>query len=335
MEVCGNEAGALVGTLFFIRPGRKKDAGETLAPVLMPEQPTPANASASANIANNENLQFNFTLHSIKHGNAMATFNSPAKYAIVWKIAVILFIFIAGIAMADDSQQKTFAARAEKTFRDTQRQFQADESNVTNAVQFAKACYDWADFATADHERASLANSGIEVCRQILASNPGAAAAHYYLALNLGQLARTKGLGALKLVKEMESEFKTALDLDANIDFGGSARGLSLLYRDAPGWPMSIGSKRKAKTYLEQASKIAPDFPENLLIIIESDLKWGDRSDARKQLEALNALWPEAQKKFTGEQWQRDWADWTDRRNIAGKKLDENSEPLKSPRGGQ
>jgi len=30
------------------------------------------------------------------------------------------------------------------------------------------------------------------------------AAAHYYLAMNLGQLARTKSVGALKLVKQME-----------------------------------------------------------------------------------------------------------------------------------
>ena len=65
--------------------------------------------------------------------------------------------------------------------------------------------------------------------------------------MNLGQLARTELLGALKLVKEMEREFKTAADLDKQFDYAGPERCLGLLYRDAPGWPASIGSRRKAR----------------------------------------------------------------------------------------
>jgi tetratricopeptide (TPR) repeat protein len=264
----------------------------------------------------------------------MATLNSLVKQAIHWKVAAILFIFIAGIAMAEDSQQK-FAARAEESFHQAQKQFQSDENNPSNAVQFAHACYDFADFAKNDSQRAELANDGIDVCRKILTANPKLAEAHYYLAMNLGQLARTKSLGALKLVKEMEPEFQTALGLDKQIDFGGSARSLGLLYRDAPGWPMSIGSKRKAKTYLQQALQIAPDFPENILVMAESDLKWGDRADAQKQLDAIDALWSKAQKNLSGENWERDWADWTNRRDVVRKKISEVSAPLKSPRSGQ
>lgn len=235
------------------------------------------------------------------------------------------------ITFASD-QQKKFAGRAEKAFQQAQKQFQTDESNPTNAWQFAKACYDLADFAANDNQRVTLANEGIGICRQILAANPKTAAAHYYLAMNLGQLAQTKSFGALKLVKEMEMEFQTALNLDKQIDFGGPARSLGLLYRDAPGWPMSIGSKRKAQTYLQQALQIAPNFPENLLVVIESDLKWGDRTDAQKQLDALDALWPKAQKNLTGENRERDWADWTTRRDNAKKKLTEISQPMQSPR---
>ncbi len=236
--------------------------------------------------------------------------------------------------MADDSQQK-FAAHAEENFRSAQKQFQSDENNPSNAVQFARACYDFADFAKNDSQRADLANQGIDVCRKVLASDLKNADAHYYLAMNLGQLARTKSLGALKLVKQMESEFQAALNLDKQIDFGGSARSLGLLYRDTPGWPMSIGSKRKAKMYLQEALQIAPDFPENFLVMAESDLKWGDRADAQKQLDALDAFWPKAQKKLSGANWERDWVDWTNRRDAAKKKLSENSQPTQSPRNGR
>ena len=59
-----------------------------------------------------------------------------------------------------------------------------------------------------------LAQQGIAACRQLIARTPKSAPAHYYLAMNLGQLARTELLGAFKLVREMEREFKTAVGLD-------------------------------------------------------------------------------------------------------------------------
>lgn len=53
---------------------------------------------------------------------------------------------------------------------------------------------------------------------QNVARDPKSAAGHYYLGMNLGQLARTKLLGALKLVDEMEREFKAAVALDERFD---------------------------------------------------------------------------------------------------------------------
>ncbi|MCX6930190.1 MAG: hypothetical protein NT154_44320 [Verrucomicrobia bacterium] len=58
------------------------------------------------------------------------------------------------------------------------------------------------------------ADQGIAACRLAIMRETNSAPAHYYLGLNLGQLARTKGLGALKLVDQMEREFNRAHDLD-------------------------------------------------------------------------------------------------------------------------
>lgn len=60
MEFCV-KTGAFVGVSFLSNPGIKNVAGETVAPVLMPEQPAPEKANAVANIANNRKLQFNLT----------------------------------------------------------------------------------------------------------------------------------------------------------------------------------------------------------------------------------------------------------------------------------
>lgn len=262
----------------------------------------------------------------------MATFYSITGNVKKWRFVVAILAFAAGTAFADGASNQVFAARAKAEFQRTESQYRSTPQVASNAVSFARACFDYADFAPDDKQRAAIASQGIDACRQVIARDPQNAAAHYYLAMDLGQLARTETIGALKLVREMETEFKTALDLDSRLDFGGPARGLGLLYRDAPGWPASIGSKRKAKNYLEQAAKIAPDFPENILNLAETDLKWRDRDGAKKQMDALDVLWPVAKTNFPGEAWERDWADWTDRRQAAQKKLDEFSPPLKPPR---
>ena len=147
-----------------------------------------------------------------------------------------------------------FAARAEAEYHRAQTQFQSNTNDPAAAWQFARACFDFADFATNNTERAALASQGIAACRQSLARESNSAPGHYYLAMNSASWRDTKrNLARLKMVREMEREFKTAAELDEHFDYAGPARCLGLLYRDAPGWPVSIGSRRKAREWLEQA----------------------------------------------------------------------------------
>jgi tetratricopeptide (TPR) repeat protein len=251
------------------------------------------------------------------------------------RLAAAIFIFAAGIASAGEAQNKIFAARAGAEFQRAQIQFQSATNNPTNAWQFARACFDFADFATNDTERAMIAVQGIAACRELIIQKPKSAPAHYYLGMNLGQLARTELLGALKLVREMEREFKTAEGLDVHFDHAGPARNLGLLYRDAPGWPASIGSKRKARDWLERAAKLAPDYPENSLNLVESHLQWRESAAAKLELNALDSLWPMARTNFTGETWEQSWDDWSARREAARKKLGEISAPVKPLKSGR
>lgn len=222
-----------------------------------------------------------------------------------------------------ESQANTlnFAQRAEKAFASAKARFETETNNSEAKWQFARTCYDWADFSTSDKQRADIAKQGIAACHELIDANAASAPGHYYLAMNLGQLAQTKSLGALKIVGQMEAEFKIALSLDPQFDFAGADRGLGLLYLEAPGWPASIGSKTKARQYLQKALKLFPDFPENLLDLIEAELKWNEKRDALRDLAALNELWPVAQKKFVDDKWAWSWADWERRRGLAEGKL--------------
>ncbi len=236
------------------------------------------------------------------------------------KLAVAgLFLCMAASLCTADASKKIYAVRAEKAFLAAQTQFQSATNNTTNAWQFARACFDFAELATNATQRADLARLGIAAGRQLVAREPKSAPGHYYLAMNYGELADAEApsLAAYKLVHEVEREFKTAAELDEHFDFAGPVRNLGELYFQAPGWPLSVGGKRKALDWLERAAALAPDYPENFLNLAEAQLKWRQTAEALKTLQKLDALWPAAQTNLAGVAWESSWDDWRGRRLAA------------------
>lgn len=223
---------------------------------------------------------------------------------------------------SDASQKQSFVAYAQKVLVEARERFHSNPTNSEAAWQFARACFDRAEFAENNTERSKLAVEGINAMRSLIARERDSAPAHYYLAMNLGQLARTRLLGALRLVDEMEDEFKAAQKLDENISFAGPDRNLGQLYFQAPGWPASIGSRSKARRHMERAAELAPEYPENHLNLIEAYLKWNDRKEAGRELKTLELYWPDARTNLTGRAWAPEWADWERRRQkLLGKLL--------------
>src|SRR5690242_19648392 len=98
-----------------------------------------------------------------------------------------------------------FAKQAEAAYQAAITHFQKDTNNADAQIQFSRACFDWADYATNNTRRAVIAEEGIAVARKRIVADAASVPGLYYLAMNLGQLARTKSLGALKLVSQMRS----------------------------------------------------------------------------------------------------------------------------------
>ena len=162
--------------------------------------------------------------------------------------------------------------RVQAAFRTAQARFAGEPANTAAAWEFARTAFERAEYATNNAERAALAIQGIDACRQTLARDAKSAPMHFYLGMNLGQLARTKLLGALPMVGEMERAFQAAAELDAQFAHAGPDRCLGLLYYQAPVIG-SVGSRTKARKHLERAAEIAPGFPENRLNLAEAYLK--------------------------------------------------------------
>src|ERR1043165_4648483 len=217
--------------------------------------------------------------------------------------------------------QNESAARARRLYWEADARYKKEPNNIEAAWQFGRACFDAADFSTNSTERAQIAEQGIAACKRALSQNMNLAVAHYYLGMKIGELAQTRGLSALKLVDQMEKEFELARTMDEQLDYAGADRNLGLLYRDAPSW-ISVGSKSKARKHLLRAVELAPAYPENHLNLAEAYLKWTDHNGARRELKALEDLWPKARTNLVGAAWSSSWVDWEQRLKQLKKKVE-------------
>lgn len=243
------------------------------------------------------------------------------------------------VARADDEtsvaakDRAGFALIAQKSY-DTAKAAASHTNDLDSRWKFGRACFDLAEeLKSNSNRREQVAQEGITTCKLLLDQNPESAQGHYYLAMNLGEVADVRRFTALKkTVPQMEAEFKVALSLDPKFDFAGPDRNLGMLYLEAPGWPLSLGSKAKGKTHLLQALKLAPEYPENLLNLIEAQLDWGEKKEAIKNLDTLDTVWTNAQAKLSTQEWSSSWADWAVRREAARKKAGKSPKGVPAPK---
>jgi tetratricopeptide (TPR) repeat protein len=229
-------------------------------------------------------------------------------------------------------QADAFRRRAELEFEAAQGRHLASTNSATAAWEFGRAAYDLADYAGTKAERESIATRGVAACRHAIALDPESAPAHYYLALNLGQLARVHLLKGLGIVSEMEKVFLAALKLDPLFDYAGSDRALGLLYHQAPGWPLSLGSRAKANRHLNEAVRLRPDYPGNRIALAE--FLWETRQVRllAEEWERIQELIPRVQGEFTGPKWEPSWVEW--RQRLAKLRPHAESLPRNIPRHG-
>lgn len=219
--------------------------------------------------------------------------------------------------------------QADKQLDSARKQFKAGiEKNATSGTYEAgwhlgRACFQRAEFAKDDKERVALAEEGIKACRELVKRKPDSVGGYYYLAMNLGQMARVKKLQALGMVKEMEGHFNRARELDEKFSYAGPDRNLGLLYLRAPRF-ISVGDKVRALKHLRHAAKLAPEYPANHLNLLEAFIDAEDEKGVAAECATLEILMPAARKKFLGDNWSADWIVWNKRwHELRGKVRDE------------
>jgi hypothetical protein len=242
-----------------------------------------------------------------------------------------LFVLCCGLSFVA-SAETTLRQEIEQEYQASRRDWQSNGTNLAVLLRFGEKAFIWADTVQTSSERETISEESVSALRNAVRDHPKSASAHYYLALNMGELARTRTWGALKLVREMEVEFKAAIALDPTLDFSGPDRNLGQLYHFAPGWPASLGDDKLARIHLDAAVKRAPEFPANRLSLIELLLDRRESTEARKQLEAVDKNWDQARKRWSSREWEDDWTEWTEMRDKHRKHLEELTGPPVPPK---
>lgn len=246
--------------------------------------------------------------------------NGVQRIGVTWFMIVVWAWFCS--VLGSDSPKVAWVQQATQAHAATEQAYRTNTTDVTLSWKMGRACYDLAEFASTEEQRAKLAQQGILACREALKTDPADAKVSYYLAMNLGQLARTKTLGALRLVKEMEELFEKARVLDESFDHAGPDRCLGLLYLEAPGWPTSIGNRKKAVMHFRRATELAPGYPENRLLLVKALLLGRDHSAAAVEWAATQESWSLVRTNFTGAIWEPTLAEWDKLRRGIERKLE-------------
>ncbi len=153
-------------------------------------------------------------------------------------------------------------------------------------VRLARTCFVSGDLAP-DASRAGYYEKGLTYAEKLLAQQPGGVAGHYWKALNLSGLADVNRLRGFKLLPQIMDELKRSLALDETYDQAGAHRVLGRIYFEAPGWPVSVGDRKKSLEQLTAAVRLAPDNSTNHLYLAETLLAMGRKAPAREELEKV------------------------------------------------
>jgi tetratricopeptide (TPR) repeat protein len=139
-----------------------------------------------------------------------------------------------------------------------------------------------------DGDRLRVFEKGKEYTDKAVELVPDSPDAHYWLAALIGRIGQTRGiLSSLFMVRPMKDALDRALELDEN--YAPAYWVLSQLYQQAPGFPLSIGSKKQALENAQRAVELEPQNLEFQLQLARALDHNGKEKEARDLLQQIRS----------------------------------------------
>ncbi len=127
---------------------------------------------------------------------------------------------------------------------------------------------------------------GLELIEKAEELDDQSADIYYWKASLTGMRGQTRGvLQSLFMVSPMKEALERTIELDP--DYDSAYFVLGILYREVPGWPLSIGDDKKSVEYLEKALSYRPDDLEWKYELALSLIEKKERERALQILEEI------------------------------------------------
>ena len=159
--------------------------------------------------------------------------------------------------------------------------------------------YAWRLEKKDNRRRLNLATLTVRFGKEMIALAPNRAEGHHWLGAGLGLIGLTRGvLNSLQLVPQLREQLEKSIALDPDYLEGNAQASLGRVYTVLPAFPLSIGSKEKALSYLVEARKRGANFTLTTLYIGDVLWAYGRNDEAVAELEKIAAMKPKTEPEY-------------------------------------
>ena len=176
----------------------------------------------------------------------------------------------------------------EKSIELYEKMLSADPKNYDACWKTARSCKFLGDKYPSD-SRAAILEKGEKFSRRAIEISFDKVEGHFWLGVCLGRIGEERGvLNSLFLVGPIKDEMEKCLSVDPT--YAGAHHVLGVLYRKAPGWPLSSGDMDKAQEHALLAVKYLPSSTLNHLGLAEVYIARDKNKEAKEQLNIVLTL---------------------------------------------
>lgn len=216
--------------------------------------------------------------------------DATSSWVSLFALAVVLGCLMPAAAAAQDQAADAYARAVEvyaaRRDADDARQAIAlyqeavaqDPGHLPALLGLAEAHW-WLAEQIPKAERRAVVEAGLVHARRAVELAPDEPAAHFWYGVLQARVGEERGiLQSLFMVDDVLAAMERTLELDPEHE--GAHYVLSQLYRKVPGWPLSVGDKRKAVEHARISASLAPHDTSRQLNLAESLLEAGQKDEA-------------------------------------------------------
>lgn len=195
----------------------------------------------------------------------------------------------------------------EKAFAAASRAFELSPKDAGAAWRASRGAFELADQSEDKEAVLRYARLGTALGEKAVALSPSCGECHYFLAVNLGIIARAATTsGALELVKRVHQHARAAVAKLPDYLEGGPSLVLGLLLVRAPPWPTSIGDLDEGTKLLQGVVERFPESPLARLFLAEAYMLDKKYEPAKSELRRVLGARKEGRWGRIGGRWRRE-----------------------------